>query len=536
MIDITKYVLRKYFKQIIIIIFVGIVTIIASLSFVVLSKRVIDNAVSMNYHNFYYYSVALILVIFIQIIFSLLSNYIISYYTVSMANSLRYRLYRHMIFARWSEMKTIHSSDIIIRFIKDVDDIVSLFVSSVPKFILAFIQFIVTVIALYYLNPILSILLAIGTPIIALLGKFYFNKMKKITDELKNLDSSISKHIQETFTNHNIVRAFDRQQYEIDKLTSLQGSLLKAIKKRTMFSLYNSGMFYMAFNGGYIGTFLFGGVLLIKKMISFGTFTAYLQLVLRIQRPIQDIISVLPNFVYSKSSMDRLTFMFKVEQEEEEKKSLKYDSVSMNIENLTFHYGDEARNIYENFSLSIKSGEFVAFMGETGSGKTTLIRLMLGFVRPMSGCIKISDSNNEYIVDETTRSNFVYVPQGNCLFSGSIRDNILVGNNHADSDRIGNAIKVACAEFVYDLPNGLDYEISENHTSLSEGQAQRISVARALISDSKIILMDEATSALDEDTEIRLFNNLKKYYSNRIIIFVTHHSRIANLCDKIIRI
>lgn len=536
MINVTKYILKKYLKQIVIIVFVGVIAIVASLSFVVLSKRVIDNAISMNYNNFYYYSLLLILVIFIQIIFSLLSNYIVSYYSVSMANCLRNSLYRHIVFAKWVEMKNIHSSDIIIRFIKDVDDVVTLFISSVPKFILALIQFVVTVIALYYLNPILSLLLAIGTPIIAVLGKFYFQKMKKITDEIKTLDSNISKHIQETFTNHNVVKAFDRQQHEIDKLSSLQRNLLILTKRRTIFSLYNNGMFHIAFNGGYIGTFLFGGILLIKKMITFGTFTAYLQLVLRIQRPIQDIISVLPNFVYSQSSLDRLTFLFKIQREVGKKTLIRSNNISLYIENLTFHYEDEERNIYDNFCLSVKSGQFVAFMGETGSGKTTFIRLMLGFIKPTSGCIKISDSNKTYIVDDTTRSNFVYVPQGNYLFSGSIRDNILMGNQNADDEKLNNAIGVACAEFIYDLPNGLDYKVSENHTSLSEGQAQRISIVRALLCDSKIILMDEATSALDEDTEIRLFNNLKKYYSDRIIIFVTHHSRIANLCDKIIRI
>lgn len=536
MISITKYILKRYLKQIIEIILVGIITIIASLSFVVLSKRVIDNAIDGDYYKFYYYSAILVLVIAIQIAFSLLSNYIVSYYSNSMANSLRNSLYRHIVFAKWFELKNIHSSDIIIRFIKDVDDIVTLFISSIPKFILAVLQFIVTVIALYYLNPILSILLAVGTPIIAFLGKFYYYKMRKITDEIKVLDSNINKHIQETFINHNVVKAFDRQQYEIEKLSSMQNQLLALVKKRTMFSLYNSGMFSLSFNGGYIGTFLFGGFLLIKKMISFGAFTAYLQLVLRIQRPIQDIIAVIPNFVYARSSFDRLSFLFKIEIENKEKMLLKSGKLSLTINNMTFGYDDDTRNIYDNFNLYVESGQFIAFMGETGSGKTTFIRLLLGFISPTSGFINISDGSNTYLVDDTTRSNFVYVPQGNHLFSGSVRENLLIGNKNASDEKISKAIIVACAEFIYDLPNGLDYIIQENHLSISEGQAQRISIARALLSDSKIMLMDEATSALDEDTEIKLFNNLKKYYRDRIIIFVTHHNRIAKLCDKIVRI
>lgn len=529
-----KYILRKYLKHITLIISIGLITIVASLGFVVLSKRLIDAAVSSHFNDFYFYVILAVITILIQIIFSLISSYIVNCTSIAMGNRLRENIYSHVLYTKWTGVKRIHSADVINRLIRDVDDIVNLFINSLPKVILAIVQFIVTVIALYYLNPILALLVAFGTPIIAILGKFYFSKMKKLTDEIKAVDSNITEHIQETLTNHTVVKAFERQQSEISKLSIFQNRIYSLIRRRTIFSIYNNGMFHLAFNGGYIGTFIWGGILLMKKVITFGTFTAYIQLVLRIQRPIQDLISVLPSLVYAKSSVGRLSKLLDMEKENQNKDIIKANNISLNVNNMSFKYEDGVDYIYHDYSLNLESGDIVAFMGPTGSGKTTLIRLLLGLLHPVSGNITISDDKNSYIVGENTRNNFVYVPQGSSLFSGSIRDNLLIGNINASEEMMKKALKIAAAEFVFSLPSGLDYKVRERYSSISEGQAQRIAIARSLLRPGKILLLDEATSALDQDTERIIFNNLKNNYRDKIIIFITHHKKISQLCDKVI--
>lgn len=534
--SLLKYIIRKYFKHLSIIVFIGLSGIIASLGFVVLSKRLIDTAIEGKTNEFYYYAVIVVLVIGLQILLSLLSTYVVNCTTTAIGNRLRYNVYYHILYSKWSGIKDIHSADVLTRVMRDIDDIVTVFVSSVPNSTLAIIQFIITVVALFYLNPLLAILIAVGTPVLALAGKFYFVKMKKITDDLKKTDSIITEHIQETITKQIVIKAFERQTNELSKLSSYHNKIYELSRKRTLFSLYNNGMFNIAFNGGYIGTFIWGGILLIKKAISFGTMTAYLQLVIRIQKPIQSMISILPNLVYAKSSFERLSKLFDIERESYARYILKSNKVDLKISNISFKYEDGNNFIYDNFSMNLHSGDIVAYMGKTGSGKTTLVRLLLGLISPTKGNIILSNENESFPVSEKTRGNFVYVPQGGSLLTGTIKENLLVGDVTAKEHQLKRALKMACADFVFDLPGGLEYRITENHTSISEGQAQRIAIARSLLRPGKIILLDEATSALDENTELDIFNNLKKYYQDRIVIFITHHSRIANLCSKRIQL
>ena len=214
-----------------------------------------------------------------------------------------------------------------------------------------------------------------------------------------------------------------------------------------------------------------------------------------------------------------------------EEKILLEGSVTLKLNNVSFAYSNESKPLFTDFSMEVKPGTMVAVMGKTGVGKTTLLRLLLALIKPKSGNISIEDETQIIEVSERTRSNFVYVPQGNSLFSGTIRENLLLGNSEAEENDLRKVLNIATANFVYDLPDGLNTKLGENGAGLSEGQAQRIAIARSLLRPGKILLLDEATSALDSETERNFLINLKKEMGNRTVIFITHHPEVARFCD-----
>ena len=317
----------------------------------------------------------------------------------------------------------------------------------------------------------------------------------------------------------------------MQRLDKLQSELHKSVHKRTNVSIFANLMMGVTFNGGYITAFLWSTYGLAKNTITFGMVTAYLQLVNRIQRPLFNLIGLLPSIVAAKTAVERLIFLTGFKLEDNKKRILLEGEVTLTINNVSFAYGDEERPVLSDFSMVVKPGTMVAVMGETGVGKTTLLRLLLALIQPNSGSISIEDATGQVAVSESTRANFVYVPQGASLFSGSIRNNLLLGNKDASDEELSRVLHIASAEFVFDLPSGLDTMLGENGSGLSEGQAQRISIARSLLRPGKILLLDEATSALDKETEHRFLQNLKREIGNRTVLFITHHTEIAAFCD-----
>lgn len=210
--------------------------------------------------------------------------------------------------------------------------------------------------------------------------------------------------------------------------------------------------------------------------------------------------------------------------------------MTLHVENIAYSYNDDNKPVISDFSLDAGPGEMIAVMGETGTGKTTLIRLILALIEPQKGVILIRNEEKTIKVSPDTRSNFVYVPQGNTLFSGTIRSNLLVGNPDAGEDMLVKVLEVASAGFVLGLPEGLDTVLGVGGSGVSEGQAQRIAIARSLLRPGGILLLDEATSALDIETEKTFLANLKKHIGDRTVLFITHHIEVANYCDRIYRI
>src|SRR5690554_4296601 len=511
--------------------FIGLAEVALSLAFVWFSKTIIDVATGENKGNLLYYSILLVTIVVLQILLRLWDIRLSRMTEVRMGNYIRYNVFSRLLYTRWQELSSMHSGDMLTRIIKDTDDVVNVMVTAIPLTVAAFIQFIGALIILFILDPILALILGVGMPVLALFGKLYYTRMRKYTVEVKESESLITSMMEESLLNQIVIRTFERQANELNRLEKLQSKLHKSVHKRTNVSVIANMMMGFTFNGGYITAFIWSAYGLAKKTITFGTVTAYLQLVNRIQRPIFDLIRLLPSIVSAKTAIERLVFLTAFEMESNEDKILLEGSVTLKLNNISFAYSNESKPLFSDFSMEVKPGTMVAVMGETGVGKTTLLRLLLALIKPKSGTITIEDETLSAEVSERTRSNFVYVPQGNSLFSGTIRENLLLGNSNADDNELMRVLQIASAEFVYGLAEGLDTKLGENGTGLSEGQAQRIAIARSLLRPGKILLLDEATSALDSDTERNFLINLKKEMGNRTVILITHQAEVAKFCD-----
>ena len=530
-IQFLRYTSIGYRARIGVIILIGLFEVAFSLAFVWYSKVIIDTATGAQEGSLLYYAILLVVLIALQILFRLLDIRMRRMTEVRMANSIRYNVFSHLLYTRWEELSTMHSGDMITRIIKDTDDVISMMVTALPLTIVAATQFVSAVVLLYILDPMLAIILGVGMPLLGLLSKVYYTYMRKYTLQVKESESMITAMVGESLLNQVVIRSFEQQENELERLDKLQSDLHESVHKRTNVSIFANLMMGLTFNGGYITAFLWSTYGLAKQTVTFGMVTAYLQLVNRIQRPLFNLIRLLPSIVAAKTAVERLIFLTGFKLEEHKNRVLLEGDVTLSIDNVSFAYSKESKPVLEDFSMVVKPGTMVAVMGETGVGKTTLLRLLLALIQPNSGSISIEDATGQVAVSESTRANFVYVPQGASLFSGSIRNNLLLGNKDASDEELSRVLHIASAEFVFDLPSGLDTMLGENGSGLSEGQAQRISIARSLLRPGKILLLDEATSALDKETEHRFLQNLKREIGNRTVLFITHHTEIAAFCD-----
>lgn len=315
---------------------------------------------------------------------------------------------------------------------------------------------------------------------------------------------------------------------------------------RSRFTVIVRLLIGLSFGLGYLLAFVWGGIGLRNGTITFGVMTSFLQLVGQIQHPIFNLLNSAPQLIHATASIDRVDEIIenRLTQESANLDRVQHSmdpfpSAGVRFENVSFAYDDDGRKVLENLNLDFKPGSKMALMGETGIGKTTLFRIMLGLVKPDVGRTIVysgSPDPREVSADESTRKNFAYVPQGNSLISGSLRLNMQMANPAATDQEISAALHIACADFVNDLPDGLDTELGERGYGLSEGQAERIAVARGLLQGGSIMLLDEISAALDVDTEKEMFRRIFEAFPQKTMIFITHREEVCKLCDGVIRL
>ena len=361
-----------------------------------------------------------------------------------------------------------------------------------------------------------------------------------MTKDIRQTESSVQTHIQESIQNKTLLQSMEMGPVAENDLSDLQSREFGQIMRRTRFNIWSKVILGLSFAAGYAIAFLWGVHGIAAGTVTFGMMTAFLQLVGQIQHPAMSLSQQIPSFIYASASIDRLMELSGALREEEGEPIRLNPPAGLRITDVSFKYPDGEKNVFSSFSHDFKPGSRTAIVGRTGVGKSTLIRLMLSLLRPSGGSLCLYDSEtppgSEVPCSPRTRVNFSYVPQGNSLFSGTVRDNLLIGNPSASEDDMRKALERAAAEFVFELPDSLDTVCGEKGSGLSEGQAQRIAIARGLLRPGSILLMDEFSSSLDAETEERLIKNLVADASDKTMIFITHRERITDFCDTVVRL
>lgn len=518
--------------------FVGISLVAVDLLFVAASKLVIDIATQTETTiSLPYACVALAIIIILQILLGTTSRWIKATLSVKAINKLQHRIYQRLLITEWKCLQQFHSGDIVNRIQKDTTEISQFITDILPNFFAILIKFIGAFVFLFLMDKTLALVVVIILPIFIVISRIYISKLKELTHKAKNIESAIQSYLQESLQHTNVLKTLLCIDQATEKLFYQHKELQQTIYHKTFYSSTTATLLNLGFASGYFFTFCWGAYNLSQSLITYGTLMAFIQLVSQIQGPIRSLTGFIPIFINVSTSIERLEELESLELESyhHSPKNLNIPK-GIKIENLTFSYNENSRNIFEKFNLDIKPQSKVAIIGETGSGKTTLIRIILSLVHPTDGKVSIySDSFNSPLTAEQ-RKFIAYLPQGNTLLSGTIRENLLLAKPNATESEIENVLRMACAEFVFNLPLKLDTQCSEKGGGFSEGQAQRICLARTFLREAPIFILDEATSALDNETEQKIIENISTYLSNRTIIFVTHRNAVLKICDKVVKI
>ena len=517
-----------------------VVGVAISLFYVWLSKDLVDTAVEHFQGDLQRQRIISLAIIFTLVslsrpILTAIKSYMQSRMAVSMTNSLRQRLFDEMLKTEVDVGRKYHSGDMINRMESDVSAITNAFCAAVPNLFWAGLQFAAAFACVLYVDLRLSLILVVLLPIAAPAGKFIMKKVRKLTLRIKSSDSRIQSHIQESIQHHTLLRTLEYTDGSSQMLGELQDENYSRNLKRIGFSIIARVLMSLAFTLGYLVAFLWGVRGLSTGVVTYGVMTAILQLVGQLQRPLLQASENLPSLLHCTASIDRLMELEDLPKEEAEDALMLGAPAGVRVRNLSFQYPDGEEKVIDNLSFDFKPGSRIAITGRTGIGKTTLLKLILALSRPTSGSIELYDSETSVPVSVKTRCNFAYIPQGNTLFSGTVRENLLMGDRNADEERMKEVLHLAAADFVMDLPEGLDTICSEAGGGLSEGQAQRIAVARGLLRPGSIVLLDEFSSALDPATEEEMLSRLTAkdgLCAGKTMIFITHRESILNFCDS----
>lgn len=527
---------KGYKLQTIINIAIGILLVFTDLAFVWGTKLCIDIATHNNTRFSLKSAITLLIILLItQLLLSYASKWVKATLGAKSTCQMQKDNYRHLLQCDWSALKQYHSGDILNRLEKDIDSIVTFLTESIPSLLATVTRLIGAFLILYIMNKTLALIIIIICPLFLIISKLYVKKTRLITHDIRTSESKIQTTIQEGLQHITVLKTFGKTLWATEILNETQNNLKKGIKNKTIYSSISSLTMNFGFSAGYIITFTWGVLNLENGIITYGALIAFMQLIGQIQAPIRNLSRYIPIFINAFTASERIIELQAIKQEKLFYKPLLKGDVGIELKNVTFQY-PKGRHIFENFSYNFTPHSKTAIVGETGKGKTTLIRLVLSLLHPQKGCIEIYNKTTRLSLTNLSRNNFSYVPQGNTLLNGTIKSNLILGNEYATETDMVNALTAACANFVFNSEKGLDMPCGEGGNGLSEGQAQRISIARALLKPCSILIMDEATSSLDEDTEKNVIKNITNLYPEKTIIFITHRPEVLKYCTHVLHL
>ena len=513
---------------------IGILSVTLDFAFIYATKWTIDIATNRAEGSLRVAAYTLAGIMISKIMLGFARKWVSALLGVRSLNILQKRLFAHLLQSEWNGQEDRHSGDTLNRIEQDVRDLTSCITETFPALIEVSYRFIGAFFYLFHMDARLACLIVCIVPCFLVLSKVYVRKMRTITRDIRTTESRVQSILQESIQHRAILKTLERTGTMIEKLTQTQSQLRKHVRHRAVFSSSSSTLLSIGFGTGYLVTFLWGVNSLQSGAITYGMMISFIQLVGQIQGPFRDMTRFIPILINTLTASERLMELEEMPLEDDANPIAFKSGAGVRFTDVSFHYREGGRAILSRFSCDFPKGSTTAILGETGAGKTTLIRLILALLKPTDGQIEIYDDAQTVKVSPRTRCNLVYVPQGNTLFSGTIRDNLLLGNPDATEEDMREALETACAGFVMNRPDGLDTICGELGAGLSEGQAQRIAIARALLRKGSVLLLDEATSALDMQTEQQLLKNLANRNAEQTIICVTHRPAVIAYCTQVV--
>ena len=473
-------------------------------------------------------------------LFSLLAGTISNVLSVMIyerfAFSIRIRVYDSVVRACWDKISKFHSGDIVTRLSSDVDTVANGIAELIPSVISLGVRFVMAFVTLAYFDIGIALFALFLGPVTAVIGIIFGRLLRPLQEKVRQSESAYKSFMQESIANITVFKAFGAEQNASDRMSKLRAERLMWLLKRQRLSAASSTLLSLSFQTGYMTAFIYSTIRLSHQLITFGTMSVFLTMVSQIQAPIVGLSKVLPQLVSIFISAGRVIEVSDIPSEDMETTELAPGAVGLEVRDVSFAY--EQDEILRNAHLRIEPGEFVTMMGSSGIGKTTFVRLVLSYCLPDTGTMELFDSSgNKALINAGARKYISYVPQGNTLISGKIIDNIRLANPSISEEEIWDLLEVvAVDEFVRSTRHSLDTVIGERGLGLSEGQAQRIAIARALAKKTPLLILDEATSALDEETEIAVLRHLREHVTGITCLLITHRTSVLKFCDRCIRI
>ncbi len=446
---------------------------------------------------------------------------------IRQSNALRLRIFSSLFRRKLFDGEELHSGDVTSRLAKDIEQVTTVTTDTVPQMLITGIQLCGAFLLMRWFDERLAWVLLLLTPLAIIFGKLIARRLRKMTLDIRQDESRIQMQVQEGMEHNAVLRSLGSEQWVTDRLDAMQQRLRGNVMRRLRFTVVTRVIMGCAFGLGYLLAFVWGGIGLRNGTITFGVMTSFLQLVGMIQHPILQLLNMVPSVIHATASIDRLEELDNQSQTnaDSERTGIRVNpcnpchNKTIRFDDVSFRYAKGDREILSHFTHEFRPGSKTAIMGETGIGKTTLFRLILGFIEPTSGKVAVGGE-------------LCFVPQGNTLMSGTIRYNLQLARPDATDDELRAVLHTACADFIFDLPDGLDTELGERGSGLSEGQAQRIAIARGLLHGGDILLLDEISSSLDEPTERELYQRLFTAYPQKTMLFITHRTAVSTLCDE----
>ena len=515
---------------------IGLLSVGVSLGHVWAMKRAIDVASGTVEGNLYWAVGVMAVLILLDFALNIAGTWVRNILGIKAQNRMQQRMLDRLLRAEWKGRNHHHSADILNRLEFDVNNVVNFLTETIPSTLSVLAMFIGAFLYLFSMDKVLAVIVIGIFPMFLAVSKIYVGQMRHLTRQVRDSDSKVQSVLQETIQHRMLIKTLESDSAMVERLGNTQSELRHRVVRRTKFSVFSNMVVNFGFAFGYLVAFLWAAIRMSAHTLSFGGMTAFLQLVNRIQGPARNLTKLVPAFVSVFTAAERLMELEEDPLEEQGTPSYIKAPCGIRLQNVGYAYEDGGGDkVIDGLSFDFKPGSCTAILGETGAGKTTLVRMILALVQPQDGKIEIYHGSTHQALSPLHRCNFVYVPQGNTLMSGTIRENLRLGKLDATDEEMLHALHVSCADFVNDLPDGLNTLCSEQGGGLSEGQAQRIAIARSLLRDRSVMLFDEATSALDPDTERQLLNNILSAH-DKTIIFITHRPAVIDYCDQTLKL